>query len=269
MKKVAVDLLSDVEKTMLMPLWGRYSESIKENGLLYDQKSAELVEEIDFDFSSFEKSQHPLTRLAWVTRAWNTDKELARYAPKDEPFTTVCLGCGLDTTFYRSSHPLMRWIDVDLPDVIELRRELLGTTEGVSFLAGSILDAATFEPLVTKDLVIVLALGLLCYFTELEVKQIMDNISTISPKMTIIMDYFSKAGIEISNQIVMNKDSGVKMIWHSTGYDDLLSLHPGIEVVETYPLFQKIMPHLSPTEQSMAAMSDQKAINSMAILRIS
>lgn len=269
MSGIELSYLNDLEKTMLMPLWGRWSESLKENGLIYDKKSIKVVEKMDYDFSSIEKVQHPLTRLAWVTRAWNTDKELARYAPKDEQFTTVCLGCGLDTTFFRSNLPLMNWIDVDLPNVIELRRKLIGITEGVTFLAGSILDPKTFELLVTEDPIVVLALGLLCYFTKSEVKQVIRNISIISPKITLIMDYFSKAGIEISNQIVMNKDSGVKMIWHSTGHDDLLKLHPGIEVVETYPLFQKIMPHLSPTEQSMAAMSDQKAINSMAILRIS
>ena len=269
MSRIEISFLNELEKTMLMPLWGRWSESIKDNGLIYDKKSIEIVEKLGYDFSNIEKVQHPLTRLAWVTRAWNTDKELARYAPKDRPFTTTCLGCGLDTTFYRSSQPLMKWVDIDLPKVIEKRRELLGITEGVTFLAGSILDTTTFEPLMTKDPVVVLALGLLCYFTESEVKQVMHNISRISPNTTIIMDYFSKAGIEISNQIVLNKDSGVKMIWYSTGSEDLLQLHPGIEVIETYPLFQKIMSQLSSTEQAMAIMSDQENINSMAILRIS
>lgn len=259
--------LEGVEKTMFMPLWGRWSESIKENGLIYDKKSIELVAGMDYDFQSIENSQHPVTRLAWITRAWNTDHELKKYAP-NENFTIIYLGCGLDTAFYRNNFPLVNWVDVDLANVIEVRRQLLGATKGVTLHAGSILEKSTFETIETKGPVIVIALGLLCYFNEFQVKEIMANISSLCSNVIIIMDYFSETGVAVSNKMVLTEDSGTKMIWHADSPEDLLSLHPGIEIIETYPMFHKIMPLLSQNEQVATSMSDEKLINSMAILKI-
>lgn len=262
-----LETLRGVEKTMLLPLWGRWSESVKENGLICDKKSIELVNRMDYDFQSFEGTQHPLTRLAWITRAWNTDHELKIYA-SNIPFTTICLGCGLDTAFYRNQIPNMNWVDVDLPSVIQVRIQLIGDTEGVTMHAGSILEKSTFDAIQTDGPIIVLALGLLSYFNESEVQEIISNISSLSAEVLIIMDYFSETGIAVSNKMVLADNPDARMIWHAEGPVDLLSLHPGIEVVETYPMFHKIMPLLSEQEQLAASMSDQKQINSMAILRL-
>ncbi|MBN1568755.1 MAG: class I SAM-dependent methyltransferase [Acidobacteria bacterium] len=257
--------LTGVEKTMLLPLWGRWSESIKENGMICDTKSIELVNRMGYDFQSFEGAQHPLTRLAWITRAWNTDHELKKHAPII-PFTVICLGCGLDTAFYRNNIPLMNWVDVDLANVIDVRRQLIGDTKGVTLHAGSILEKRTFETIPTKGPVIVLALGLLCYFNKSEVKEIMNNLTSLSSNVLIIMDYFSEAGISISNKLVLADNLDAKMIWHADSPTDLLSLHSGVDIIETYPLFHKIMPLLSEQEQIAASMSDEKRINSMAVL---
>jgi O-methyltransferase involved in polyketide biosynthesis len=262
-----LETLKGVERTLLLPLWGRWSESIKENSLIYDQKSVELVACMDYDFQSLESTQHPLTRLAWITRAWNTDHELKIHAPSI-PFTTICLGCGLDTAFYRNKIPKMNWVDVDLPNVIQIRRQLFGETEGITMHAGSALEKSTFDAIQTDGPVIVLALGLLCYFNESEVKGIMSNLSCLSSEVLIIMDYFSETGIAVSNKMVLADNPDTKMIWHAEGPDDLLSLHTGIEVVETYPMFHKIMAFLSEQERSAASISDQKQINSMAIIRL-
>ena len=267
MDRISLKSLIGVEKTMLMPLWGRWSESIKENGLIYDKKSIELVNNMEFDFSNIEKSQHPVTRLAWIARAWNTDHELSTYAPKNKEFTTICLGCGLDTAFYRNDFPLMNWIDVDLVNIIEVRKQLLGDTKGATMHAGSVLNKSTYDNIQTNNPVIVIALGLLCYFSESDVKVIMNNISSLSLNVIIIMDYFSEIGIAISNKMVLPKDSDIKMIWHANSQEDLLSLHPNIEIIETYPMFRKIIPYLSPEEKAMASISDQKAINSIAVMK--
>lgn len=259
--------LKGVERTLFLPLWGRWSESIKGNGLICDNKSIELVNRMGYDFQTIENSQHPLTRLAWITRAWNTDHELNRHAP-NIPFTAICLGCGLDTAFYRNNIPLMNWVDVDLPNVIELRRHLMGATKGVTLHAGSILEKNTFETIQTEGRIIVLALGLLCYFNEIEVKKIMNNLSSLSSNVLIIMDYFSEAGIAISNKMVLAENNESRMIWYVNNPTDLLSLHDGLDIIETYPLFQKIMPFLSEQEQIAAKMSDEKRINSLAILKL-
>jgi hypothetical protein len=96
----------------------------------------EIVEQHGLDLKLTELEQHPLTRLAWVARAWNTD-EMLRGVLEDENTTVLCLGCGLDTAYYRSGQRAARWYDMDLPPVIECRRRLIGEEERCAMIAAS------------------------------------------------------------------------------------------------------------------------------------
>ena len=58
MAKIDVEDIKDVEKTLLLPLWGRWSESIKASGLIYDEKSIEIVEQLDYDFAGMTQQHH-------------------------------------------------------------------------------------------------------------------------------------------------------------------------------------------------------------------
>jgi hypothetical protein len=52
--------------------------------------------------------------------------DLANRYLSDHPGCTVInLGCGLDTRFWRINHDQCRYMDLDLPEVIALKRELL------------------------------------------------------------------------------------------------------------------------------------------------
>ena len=54
--------------------------------------------------------------------------------------TIINLGAGLDTTFYRVDNGLLNWYDIDLPDVIEIRKMLLPETERSKYIKESIFD---------------------------------------------------------------------------------------------------------------------------------
>lgn len=261
------EALAGVEQTLLLPLWGRYSESKKPHGLLKDDKCVEVVDRLQLDFTALERQQHPLTRLAWITRAWNTDRELSRCMEGTPEVTVVCLGCGLETAFYRSPHSRMHWYDLDLPNVMELRKRALGSHESVTMLSGSVLEQSSFAPIRVQGKLIVLALGLLCYFTEAEVKTVFGNIASLAEESVLILDYFSELGVAVSNQLVLQNNRESPMIWHADGTEELAALYPGIQVLDTYPMFQNIRPLLSETEAAMAARSDQQNINSIALLK--
>ncbi len=259
--------LKSVEKTMLLPLWGRYTESKKENGLIRDEKCVEIVERMGLDFSGIQKQQHPLTRLAWVARAWNTDCEISRLVKEKGEITVVCLGCGLDTSYFRLSHDQLHWVDIDLPNVIKIRERLIGTQKGVTMIPGSVLQSSSFKGIKVKGYPVVLAVGLLCYFTRAEVKKIMENIAGTACEATLILDYFSEEGVQISNKIVLQSHPEVRMTWSAENPGEVCALHPGLRLVEGYPMFQKIFPFLSEEQQAMACVSDRRKINSMAAIK--
>ena len=79
----------------------------------------------------------------------------------------VALAEGLQTTFWRLSDRLsdhrFRWLSVDLPPMIELRRELLPASERIEMLGQSALDYSWLEHVDNSKGVFITAEGLLMY----------------------------------------------------------------------------------------------------------
>ncbi len=272
MNEEGVKLLEGAERTMLLPLWGRYSESTRVNGLIKDEKCVAIVRRLGIDLEAIAKGQNRASRLAWVARAFNIDIELRKLLSGGREATVVSLGCGLDTSLYRLDADIpVLWYDVDLPHVIDLRRDLVGEDPRCRMIAGSVLDANTFRDIRVSGSLIVLAVGLLYYFAETEVRSVFENIAALaepSGHATLIIDYCSSQGVAVANKSVVQDFPGARMIWSAEGEDDLRALHKGVRVVETYPVFSKIHSLLAGEDSAIADFADRVGIMSFATLEI-
>jgi O-methyltransferase involved in polyketide biosynthesis len=117
--------LGSVQKTLLLPLWGRAVETRKREPLLVDRAAVEIIGKLDYDFSTIAANIRPITRLAWIARAIHVDRSVRELVARRPRATIVNVGCGLDTTFERVDNGQLSWVDLDLPDVIELRSRLV------------------------------------------------------------------------------------------------------------------------------------------------
>ena len=93
----AVDL-GDVQRTLFLPLWGRACESKKDHPLLVDEMALEIIERVDFDFSTMARNITELTQIAWIMRSMQVDGVIERHLEEHPRATLVNIGCGLDTT---------------------------------------------------------------------------------------------------------------------------------------------------------------------------
>ena len=121
-EKITVDL-GNIQKTLFLPLWGRAHESQKAKPLLVDTAAQVMIAKVDYDFSSLAADLTPLTQMAWIMRSICTDTVLKVFLDKNPQAVIVNIGCGLDTTFERVDNGRLTWYDLDLPDVIDLRRK--------------------------------------------------------------------------------------------------------------------------------------------------
>lgn len=55
--------LGDAEETLLIPLWWRAKLSQEYSSLLKDKKTVELVEQIEYDFSTLDKNERKYNRF--------------------------------------------------------------------------------------------------------------------------------------------------------------------------------------------------------------
>src|SRR5215468_8482667 len=105
--------LRSVQKTLLLPLWGRAVEARKARPFLLDATADRIITGIDYDFSAIARNISYITRLARIARSLHTDRTTRTFLDRHPEATVVNLGCGLDTTFERVDNGRLRWFDLD------------------------------------------------------------------------------------------------------------------------------------------------------------
>ena len=200
--------LGDVQKTMLLPLWGRALETQKQDPLLVDKKAVEIIRQLDFDFSEYAKNLSEISKMGWTLRCVYVDQVVRDFIQKHPEGTIVNLGCGLDTNFERVDNGQIHWIDLDLPDVIEVRRRFINENARGRFISASLLEPSWHKLVEPVEAVLFMAAGVLYYFEEEQVKTFLKGLACAFPGSQIVFDVSSPAGIFMANRMVI-KNSGL------------------------------------------------------------
>ena len=93
--------LGSVQKTLLLPLWGRAIETQKQNPLLIDDKAVSIIKSIPYDFTVISKNINKFVQYGWIARSLYFDNKIKAFIDLYPEATIVNIGCGLDTTFDR------------------------------------------------------------------------------------------------------------------------------------------------------------------------
>jgi O-methyltransferase involved in polyketide biosynthesis len=156
-------VLTGVSETALLTLRVRANEARRPDSIIDDPMAIELADSIDYDFAKFGYSR----RQDMAVRALAFDRQARRYLLDHPKATVVALAEGLQTSFYRLNAADVgdefRWLTVDLPPMIELRRKLLPASERVRMCAQSALDFSWMDLVDTRHGVFITAEGLLMY----------------------------------------------------------------------------------------------------------
>lgn len=131
--------LTGPQETLLATLAGRCHDAQSAIPILGDKWAVELAERLDYDFSKLQVD--PGKSAGICLRARLLDIWTAEFLSRHRRATVVHLACGLDTRCQRVQHgPDVRWVDIDLPDVVKLRERIGSRPEGDYRLLGA--DAA-------------------------------------------------------------------------------------------------------------------------------
>jgi O-methyltransferase involved in polyketide biosynthesis len=168
--------LSGIAETLLIPLWARAVETRSPDAIIRDPIALEIFESLDYDFSIFDGAWMTQTGIAIRTKL--LDDGTADFIRRHPKAVVLNLGAGLSTRFSRLDNGTIRWYEVDLPEVIGLRKLFFRETKRYRFIAGSVTDPSTLEQVETgKQSVLVLAEGLFMYFPEEDVRAVFEHLS--------------------------------------------------------------------------------------------
>jgi O-methyltransferase involved in polyketide biosynthesis len=202
-QKISIEK-GNVQETLLLPLWGRAYETQKDKPRLIDKKAVEILEQLDYDFSNIEETQS-MSQHGWVARSLHTDKMVLEFIEQCPEATIVNIGCGLDTTFSRIDNGKIMFYELDLPDVIALRKNFYEDSDRHKSIASSFLDTEWFEEIEARDALLFLAGGVLYYFEEEQIKEFFIKAADYFGKCDFYFDSLSPMGMKFAKKAVLKK----------------------------------------------------------------
>jgi len=270
MSGTIINELGSVQKTLLLPLWGRAVETRKPRPLLVDPTAVRIIESLDYDFATIDRNISFITQLAWIARSLHADRTIVEFLERHPGATVVNLGCGLDTTFERVDDWRVRWYDLALPDVIELRKRYIPESGRRKSIACSLLEDGWLGLFGTTS-IFFLASGVLYYLEEAHLNAFLIKVADTMPGSEILFDACSPRGLRIANKKVIKAggmDDNAILKWALQRTSDIESWDSRLVVMDEYPLFQNIKHMLGFRERWGTFMSDALKIMSMVHLRL-
>lgn len=222
------DMQSSISKTLLIPLAARAGEMKRECPIVQDKKAVEILAQIDIGDIIIDGGE--IATLGILARTKVIDDEINKMLLHNPELTILNLGTGLDTRISRIDNGWLRCYELDLPDVINLRKDFFVENERIRCIAGSVLDSNWVKEVgkLDCDNTIIIAEGLFMYFSAQEVEQIFHMLSSKFPGAHMFFDvvhsYFVGKGISSNFQWGIDKSK------------DIEHLNPNIRLIKSWSI---------------------------------
>lgn len=185
--KIFTTEISNVSSTLLVTLYSRAIESRSKNPIINDPKAEEIVEGINLELKKLPtKLARDLSnervrkdvRVHLALRAKQYDMYTMEFLANHPDGVIVNLGCGFDTRFHRIDNGKVICYDLDLPEVIEIKKKLVPEEERYRYLEYSVLDYRWMDEIkqINKP-VMFIAEGLLMYLPQRDVENMVKKLS--------------------------------------------------------------------------------------------
>ena len=233
-----------IAQTLLIPLWARAVEQREASPLLRDPLSSRMVAGIDADWSRIGLSRADLVQL--VVRGREFDRFARDFLTRHPAATVVHIGCGLDTRFQRVDNSSVRWYDLDLPAVVDLRRRLLPESARDRYLATSVFDPAWLDDIAVEpgSTVMFVAEAVLPYFEPHQVRALVRRLWDRFPGSELVTDTHTPHAVRMENLHLATIRSRARMRWSVRDPRELESWGAGIALVESFSYFDDIEPRM-------------------------
>jgi O-methyltransferase involved in polyketide biosynthesis len=204
-----------VQETLVIPLYGRKLCTEQFPNLFRDDKAVELINRLDYDFGALEKQSksmaHRFGALEVAMRENDLMIEAKEYLKEHPSAALVNLGCGLDQTAENCDNGHCRIYNIDLPDVIAVRDELLPGTERIRNVAADLNDLSWFDKIDAEDGVCFLAAGVFYYFRTEQIKKLINAMALRFPGGKLVFDSANRRAVKIMLKTWV-KEAGITSI---------------------------------------------------------
>ena len=190
-----------VQETLVIPLYSRKLCTELYPNLFQDETAVRLIDQIDYDFSEAEKNSRSLMQrfgsLEVAMRQYDLAFEVRDYLKNHPNAAVVNLGCGLDSTGKACDNGSCKIYNLDFPDVIAVRNELLPAGDREQNIPCDLNDTAWFSQIDATGGAIFFASGVFYYFLTEQVKALVQPMADAFPGGVLAFDAANRTAVKM------------------------------------------------------------------------
>ena len=190
-----------VQETLVIPLYSRKLCTELYPNLFQDETAVRLINQLDYDFSEAEKNSHSLTQrfgsLEVAMRQYDLAFEVRDYLKSHPNAAVVNLGCGLDCTGRSCDNGSCKIYNLDFPNVITVRNELLPAGDWEQNIPCDLNDTAWFSQIDATGGAIFFASGVFYYFLTGQVKMLVQSMADAFPGGVLAFDAANRTVVKM------------------------------------------------------------------------
>ena len=225
MEKVKIEHGS-VQETLIIPLYGRKLCAELFPNLYNDQSATRICANLDYDFSELDDQSRStfwqFGALEVAMRQLDMQWEIDDYLSRHPNAAVVNMGCGLDQTGRVCDNGTCRFYNVDMPNVIQVREQLVPAGERERNIASDLNDLSWVDKVDGSDGAIFFAAGVFHYLTSMQARSIVRRLASRFPGGRLVFDTVGKLGRRLMRQSF--KSFGME------NYDECLCVEDPVEL---------------------------------------
>ena len=249
-----MDILNAVSETALITLKSRVQEAEKDEPIIKDEVARECLASLRplLPVKTQNKLLNrslPLSLTRHIAlRARKYDAYARAFIADNPAGLVVSLGCGFDTRYWRVSDQAWNYIEVDLPEVIEAKKNVLGDRLTYRLIGCSVLEEDWFEEVRSRqdENILFLAEGLLMYLPPADVVGLFNKLSGSFSKSEIVFEVvhkrytqgFWKKSVESKMKRNLGSEAGASYKFGVREAREVEAYGPAIKVVEEWSYFE-------------------------------
>lgn len=223
---------SGVAETAMISLWARARETIRPTPLFKDTRAVEWIQRMNYNFGRFDESWKTQTSVA--IRTWILDKEISKHLRDNPDSMVVNLGAGFDNRFWRIDNGTILWYDIDLPALIDKKKQMIKETDRYRMLGKSILDFSWMDELETGSRPLtIIAEGVLMYLEQSEISDLFSALAETYHGADMFLELLAPGVVgSVYHDTCNTMDAGFR--WSLLNSRDLEAVHTRLQFIEEW-----------------------------------
>ena len=243
--------LSQVSRTSILLLICRAIEAQRDNSEFNDPMAVLCLERL-MSLASEEEKRWIIKRKryyegiqardakAGVHRVQAFDNIANRFIADNPRCTVINLACGFDTRFWRIDHAQCNYIEMDLPEVIDLKKEILKDHLRYEMIGSSVLEPSWIDQVTMNGNTdfLLIAEGLFHWIPQIDAQWLLKEIGERFSRSQLILDMVHERNTSREyGKVSFVCTSELIRVWMSPGYlvsrirQDLESYGNGLKVI--------------------------------------